>query len=86
MTTIGNNQFRIMLDERWPRIVRLETADGKQRLVGEREAFPPRLFTERGYPDQIGKVGQTLQRPGCRPGLDQGIRQRERPLNSVGTP
>ena len=47
MTTIGNNLFRIMLDERWPRIVRLETAAGKQRLVGEREALPPRVYVYR---------------------------------------
>jgi len=44
MTTIHNHLVRIVLDNRWPRLIRFEAVGGDQRLVGEREAVQPRLY------------------------------------------
>ena len=47
MSILSNKQVRIILDDRWPRIIGHETADGHARLPGEREAIPPRLYVYR---------------------------------------
>jgi len=47
MKRLKNKFVTVYLDERWPRIVRYESPDGTQRLLGEREALPPRLYLYR---------------------------------------
>jgi hypothetical protein len=44
MQMISNKTVRIALDERWPRIFSFEAVMGQQRIVGERESLPPRLY------------------------------------------